>query len=298
MISYSAITGGYSKAKTINSNLAAAAAELRIGFGVGSQRPALESGKHIDSYSVIKDYDIPLVIGNIGVPQLIHQGSKHEPLSEKDGAAAMDMIGADVLAIHMNFAQEIVQPEGDINAVDCLGVVKKFAAKLPILAKETGAGISAEMAKKLKSAGVLGIDVGGLSGTSFSAVETYRDNEHGDKLRARLGETFWNWGIPTPVSLFEAKVGLPLIATGGIRTGLDIARAIRLNASAAGIAGRILKPALKSKKATLQELELIIEELRSTLFLIGAKNISQVLKQRVVITGKTREILIALGYKL
>jgi isopentenyl-diphosphate delta-isomerase len=293
----SAITGGYSKAKKINSNLASAASELQIGLGVGSQRPVLQEGKYKESYTVVKDFDVPLVIGNIGSPQLINQSNKDKPLSVADGKAAMKMLDADILAIHMNYVQEIVQPEGDTNAKGCLEKIAEFASELPILSKETGAGISKEIAEALKSAGVKGIDIGGLSGTSFSAVEIYRGKANSDHHRARLGETFWNWGIPTPVSLYEAKVGLPLVATGGIRTGLDAAKAVCLGASAAGLASRLLKPALKSAQAVKTELELIIDELRSAMFLIGAKNIKSAAKQKIVITGKTREILQSLGYK-
>ncbi|WP_455392221.1 type 2 isopentenyl-diphosphate Delta-isomerase [[Eubacterium] cellulosolvens] len=292
----SALTGGYSKAKKINSNLAKAASELQIGLGVGSQRPALQENKFKDSYTVVKEFDLPLVIGNIGAPQLVRQRAKDRPLSVADGKAALAMVGADILAIHMNFVQELVQPEGDSNAKGCLKKIAEFASKLPILAKETGAGISKEMANALKTAGVKGIDVGGLSGTSFPAVEIYRGKANSDDQRPRLGETFWNWGIPTPVSLFEAKVGLPLIATGGIRNGLDAAKAICLGASSAGLAGRLLKPALKSAKSVVSELELIIDELRSALFLMGAKDIKSTHKQKVVIIGKTQEILRSMGY--
>lgn len=293
----SGMTGGYPKAKKINSNLATAAAELQIGLGVGSQRPALESSKFVESYSVIKDFDIPLVFANIGAPQLIQQKSGAKQFSVSDGKAAMDMIGADLLAIHMNFVQEIAQPEGDTNSEGCLKKIKKFASELPVLAKETGAGISKEVAIALKGAGVRGIDVGGLGGTSFPAVETYRGKAKGDALRVRLGKTFWNWGIPTPASLLESTVGLPLISTGGIRTGLDVARALCLGASVGGIAGRLLKPALKSAESVTLELELIMEELRSALFLTGTGSVKQVNRKRVIIVGKSAEILRAMGYK-
>jgi isopentenyl-diphosphate delta-isomerase len=290
----SAMTGGYLKAKKINKNLADAASQLQIGFGVGSQRPALEGAKHIDSYTVVKDFDIPLVIGNIGIPQLVHQSKKNKPITIAECKQAMDMIDADILAVHMNFLQEIVQPEGDTNAAGCLQKLKAIASKLPVLAKETGAGISNETAKLLKSAGVKGIDVGGYGGTSFAAVEMYRGQSMGDNLRERLGRTFWDWGIPTPVSLIEANVGLPMIATGGTRDGLDAAKALCLGASAAGLAARLLKPALKSAKSVKTELEFIIEELRGTLFLMGAKSIHDLAKKRVVITGVTKEIFTGL----
>jgi isopentenyl-diphosphate delta-isomerase len=294
----SAMTGGYPKAKTINKNLAAAASELQVGFGVGSQRPALEDRKHIDTYTVVKDYDLPLVIGNIGAPQLIEQANKKKQLTVEDGRSALDMINADLLAIHMNFVQEIVQPEGDTNAKGCLRVIAQFAKKLPILAKETGAGVSRDTANRLKKAGVMGIDVGGLGGTSFPAVEMYRGTESKDKTRTRLGQTFWDWGIPTPVTIFEANVGLPIISTGGMRTGLDVAKALCLGAGAGGFAGRLLKAGLKGKSSVLDELGIIIEELRSAMFLIGAGSVKELKKSNVLITGEIREMLLALGYKI
>jgi isopentenyl-diphosphate delta-isomerase len=294
----SAITGGYSKAKKINSNLAYAAAELQIGFGSGSQRPAMEDPKLKESYTIIKDFDIPLVIGNIGVPQLIAQDKNMKTISIEDGKTAMEMLSADLMAIHMNFAQEIVQPEGDTNAKGCLGKIKNFAKELPILAKETGSGISSDIASALKKAGVLGIDVGGYSGTSFPAVEMYRGKSSGDKLRTRLGQTFWDWGIPTPVSILEADVGLPLIATGGIINGLSAGKALCLGASAAGLAGRLLKPAMRSGKHVVSELKTIIEELRCTLFLIGAKSVATARKKRAIVIGETKDILLSLGYSI
>ncbi len=294
----SGITGGYSKAKKINSNLASAASELQIGLGLGSQRPMLERSKYIDSYKVVKDFDVPLVIGNLGAPQLVSQNKKDKPLTLANCKSAMEAIGADILAIHMNFVQEIIQPEGDVNAYGCLDRIKELASELPILAKETGAGISKQMAIDLKSAGVKGIDVGGVSGTSFAAVETYRGKAIGDVTRVKLGKLFWDWGIPTPVSLFEANVGLPLIGTGGIWSGLDAAKALCLGASAAGMARRLLEPAMKSTKAVIGELEQIIEELRCALFLMGTKNASEVKRKQVIITGRTKEILDSLRYDL
>jgi isopentenyl-diphosphate delta-isomerase len=196
----------------------------------------------------------------------------------------------------MNFAQEIVQPEGDTNAKGCMAKLYEFASELPILAKETGTGISSKMAKALKKTGVRGIDVGGLGGTSFPAVEMYRGQSSNDPVRTRMGQTFWDWGIPTPVSLIESSVGLPLIATGGIRSGLDIAKALSLGASAAGIAGHLLKPALKSAKSVKTELELIIEELKSALFLLGVGNVIELVGKKVYYTGRTHDILVSLGY--
>jgi isopentenyl-diphosphate delta-isomerase len=292
----SAMTGGYSKAKKINANLAKAASELEIGFGVGSQRPAIEDPSLQETYAVINDHSIPLVIGNLGMPQFINQKGRKKPSFTLESAkAAMEMINADILAIHLNYLQELIQPEGDTNAKGSVAVLKKLASKLPILAKETGAGISRDTALSLKNAKVKGIDVGGFSGTSFVAIEMHRARKGGDKLRERLGQTFIDWGIPTPVSVIESDVGLPIIATGGIRTGRDIGRALIIHAAAAGVAGKLLKPATISSKAVITELETIMEELRSSMFLINASKVSEIRKKDKLITGRTAAWLTALS---
>jgi isopentenyl-diphosphate delta-isomerase len=203
----------------------------------------------------------------------------------------MKMVGADVLAIHMNYLQEVVQPEGNTNAAGCLDMIKEVSGKYPVIAKETGCGISMLVAVGLKDAGVIGIDVGGYSGTSFSAVEFYRALAIKDKLRERLGDTFWDWGIPTPVSVIKANVGLDLIATGGIRNGLDIAKALVLGANSAGMAGELLMAATESSQRVEEKLEAIIQELKAAMFLVGAKNISELKKRKYIITGRTKEWL-------
>jgi isopentenyl-diphosphate delta-isomerase len=290
----SAMTGGYPKAKKINTNLAKAASEVGVGFGVGSQRPAIEDSAYKDSYTLVTDFDIPLIIANLGIPQFIKQKGK-TVFTIDDARAAMDMVNADILALHLNYLQELIQPEGDTNAEGSVKVLNKLASKLPVLAKETGAGISRDTAVALKSAKVKGIDVGGSSGTSFVAIEMHRARRKGDKLKQRLGETFLDWGIPTPVSVIEADVGLPIVATGGIRTGRDIARALIIHASAAGVAGKLLKPATISSKAVINELEAIIEELKSAMFLINAKKVTDIRKKDKLITGHTAAWLTALS---
>ncbi|MFQ5910240.1 MAG: type 2 isopentenyl-diphosphate Delta-isomerase, partial [Thermoplasmata archaeon] len=255
----SAMTGGFREARKINENLARAAASVGVGMGVGSQRQALEDSSLEGSYSVLKEHEIPLVIGNMGAPQLIPQPGE-EPLGLGDAEKAVAMIGADVLAIHLNFLQEIVQPEGDLKARGCLRAISGIARYFPVIGKETGAGISREVAIALKKAGVVGIDVGGLGGTSFSAVEFYRAKKVNDKRKQELGKLYWNWGIPTPVSVVWANVGLPIIATGGVMNGLDIARAVALGASCAGMASRLLPAAKESHEAVEAELRAIINE--------------------------------------
>ena len=141
----------------------------------------------------------------------------------------------------------------------------------------------------LRRVGVLGIDVGGCGGTSFSAVEVYRAAKWENNLKERIGRTFWDWGIPTPVSVMEANVGLDVIATGGIRNGLDVGRALVLGADSTGIAREVLEAGVQGSDNVIDLLSGIIHELKVTMFLTGAKNISQLQERNLVITGRTRE---------
>ena len=289
----SAITGGFDGAEKINSNLAEGAARAGVGLGLGSQRPAVEHPELAASYECIKDYDVPLVIGNIGAPQLIEQ-KKRQAFGIEGCKRAMEMIDADILAIHLNYLQEIVQPEGDLNAKGCLEAIGDIAKEIPVLAKETGAGLSRDVAQDLRVKGVEGFDVGGLGGTSFSAVEYHRAMNKGEEILARLGETFWNWGIPTPLSILEADVGLPIIATGGLNTGLDAAKAISLGAIAGGYSRKLLAPAMESADAVEKELNMLIAELKGTMLLTGASNIEALQNTPVIVTGILSEWLNAM----
>jgi len=285
-----AITGGISEAQKINERLAIAAEKFGIGFGVGSQRPCFDGGDTA-SYEVVKQHKIPVKIANIGAPQLVQQ-KKGKALSIEDARHAMDMINADFLAIHLNFLQEVVQREGDKNAKGCLARIKEFSLQLPVIAKETGAGISPKVAQKLKGAGVRAIDISGLSGTSFAKVEQYRAVKQKDYIHAVLGTTLGEWGIPSPVCVLKSRVkGMPMIASGGIRNGLDIARAIALGADVAGIAKPVLKPAFTSQQKLEAKLEVIREELKAVMFLLGVKNIEELKKIPCIIVGRTKEYL-------
>lgn len=286
----SGMTGGFERALEINRHLAEAASELQIPMGVGSQRAALEKKELAGTYRVIADYDIPLRIANIGAPQLVRQGDRRA-YGVDDAKSAMEMIDGHLLAVHLNYLQEVVQPEGDRRATGVLKAIRTIAKQMPVMAKETGAGISAPVAARLKNAGVRAIDVGGLGGTSWSAVESYRADRKGDLLGMRLGRTFWNWGIPTPVSIVQADVGLPIVATGGVRHGLDVGRAICLGASAAGLAGAIIRPASESRKAVLDELRSIIHELKIVMFLTASRNLRRLAEREYVISGVSEEWL-------
>lgn len=276
----SGMTGGYSKARKINENLAAAAENFQIAMGVGSQRAALENPKQEITYSVVKDFDIPLRFANIGASQLVMWGPKK---TLENSYKMIDMIDADALMICLNFLQEVVQFEGETRAKGSLKSIEKLAddLEIPVIVKESGAGISYDVAKRLSKTKISGIDVGGAGGTSFAAIEHFRAAMINDKVRERGGITFWDWGIPTPTSILEVGEAtdwkLPIIATGGIRNGLDAAKAIAMGADCAGIANVLLQPANKDKESTFFEIECIIEELRAAMFLVGAENITKMM---------------------
>jgi isopentenyl-diphosphate delta-isomerase len=274
----SGMTGGYSEGKKINEHLAAAAAAFQVGMGVGSQRAALENQKLAETYSIIKEYDIPMKIANIGASQMVLWDKKQ---ILENAEKIVEMIDADVLAVCLNFLQEAIQPEGEAHAKGCLATIDMLSREFgrPIIIKESGAGICDKVAHQLRKTKICGIDVGGAGGTSFSAVEYYRAKIRGDMHNMRAGQTFWDWGIPTPTCILEVGKAtnweLPIIATGGIRHGLDVAKALVLGANAAGIAHALLKPALKDKKSTEQELDIITRELRIAMFLVGADSVEK-----------------------
>ena len=286
----SSMTGGFGGGREINANLAKAAAEVGVAMGVGSQRAAIEKPELADTYAVVREYDIPLRFANLGAPQLVAQGTKRAYGAE-DAQRAMDMIDGHVLICHLNFLQEIVQPEGDHGARGVLEGIRRLAGRFPVMAKETGAGISRDVALRLKRAGVKAIDVGGLGGTSFSAVEYYRAKKDMATLKERLGATFWNWGIPTPASVQLANVGLPVVATGGVRDGHHVAKAIALGASAAGMAKPMLEAAKESAEAVVRELRAVIEELRAAMFLTGSRTLKDLSERTAIVTRPTADWL-------
>ena len=283
------MTGGFPDAAKINDNLARAAAEVGIAMGVGSERAAILKGQYPESYSTVARHPVPLTFANIGAPQIIAQSPGDPVVGVEEARGAMKLIGADVLAVHLNFLQEMVQPEGDRHAKGCLDRIGDLAKAFPVLAKETGAGISQSVAQRLLAKGVRGFDVSGTGGTSFAAVEHYRALERGATREARVGEVYWDWGIPSPASVRETvPLGLPVIASGGIRSGLDVARALALGATAAGTAAGILRAASVSYEATKAELEQFVYELRVAMFLCGARTVPEMHRAPYVVTGETR----------
>ncbi|MCA1819947.1 MAG: type 2 isopentenyl-diphosphate Delta-isomerase, partial [Halobacteriales archaeon] len=271
------MTGGARKAKEFNGRLAAAAAEHGLAMGVGSQRAALENPALADTYRVILDHDVPLRMANLGLPQLILWGEGAVAKAEQ----AVEMVEAHALCVHLNYLQEAVQPEGDTVARGGLDALHRLCAELevPVVVKETGAGLTGATAAALERIGISALDVGGLGGTSFSAVEHHRAVDQGDHAKARLGRTFWDWGIPTPQALREARQAcpsLPLVATGGLRSGLDALRALCLGADLAGFAGHLFRAAAAGPDGASQEAALVLEELKTGLFLLGLPDPSSV----------------------
>jgi isopentenyl-diphosphate delta-isomerase len=263
--------------------LATVAEDKQIGLGLGSQRAAIVNPELRDTYDVVREYaPSALVLGNIGAPQ--------SDLAEK----AVEILDSDILAIHLNPLQEAIQPEGDLDArgyIDSIADICK-SVKVPVMAKETGTGISAEDAKTLEKAGVSFIDVEGAGGTSWAAVETYRADDR------YMGELFWDWGIPTAVSTAEVvnSVDIPVISSGGIRSGLDAAKAIALGADAVGMALPALKGAYEGQEALVQMVERFNESLRIAMFLVGASNIEELKNSSLVIKGETKDWLEARGF--
>ncbi|MGB9134340.1 MAG: type 2 isopentenyl-diphosphate Delta-isomerase [Candidatus Bathyarchaeia archaeon] len=291
-----AMTGGTQEAVKINTSIAETVEKLGLGMGVGSQRAAIEEPRLKSTYKIVrKKAPTAFLIANIGAPQLVRG------YGLKEAETAVEMIGADALAIHLNPLQEAIQPEGEASYAGVLGKIERIAEKLqvPVVIKETGAGISAEVAKKLEQAGVKGIDVSGVGGTSWAAVEYYRATTAKDAFRQRLGEIFWDWGIPTTVSLVEVSQStkLTVIASGGVRTGTHIAKALALGASLASVSAPILRPATCSSDEVKKALSFCIEELRNTMFLVGAQSVDELKRAPVVIFGKTAEWLDKRGFK-
>jgi len=290
-----AMTGGAAETTKINAAIAQAVEELGLGMGVGSQRAAIDNPKLERTFKVARQKaPTAFLIANIGAPQLV-QG-----YGVKEARRAVEMIRADVLAIHLNPLQEAVQPEGE---TDYAGVLKKIGEiaetlEVPVIVKETGAGIAAEEAKMLEAAGVAGIDVAGAGGTSWAAVEYHRAKRFGDEFRQRLGENFWDWGIPTAASLVEViqSVHLTVIASGGIRTGTDVAKALALGADLVSTALPVLRPATKNQEEVRKKIQFMIEEFRNAMFLVGAESIQKLREAPLVVVGKTAEWLRARGF--
>jgi isopentenyl-diphosphate delta-isomerase len=292
-----AMTGGVMEATRINAAIAEAVETLHLGMGVGSQRAAIENPKLAKTFSIArKKAPTAFLIANIGGIQLVHG------CGVKEVKKALEMIDADAVAVHLNALHEAVQPEGQTTFKGVLAKICEVAGEIdkPVIVKETGAGIAAEDAKKLEEGGVKAIDVGGTGGTSFAAVEYHRTMEQENSLRHFLSDVFWDWGIPTVVSIAEAAqtVKIPVIASGGVRSGTDIAKSLALNACLGSVCQPALEAAVIGAKATEKLLSFLIAELRNAMFLVGAARVQNLARVPVVITGKSAEWLKTRGFSV
>jgi isopentenyl-diphosphate delta-isomerase len=265
----SSMTGGSADALQINQRLAEAAQAQGVAMGLGSQRAALEDDKLAASYRVRNVAPDILLFANLGAVQLNYgYGLAH-------CQRAVEMAEADALMLHLNPLQEAVQPEGDTNFSGLLQKIEIMCKQLPVpvVVKEVGWGISAETAKQLARAGVAAIDVAGAGGTSWTQVEMHRaENES----QARLAAAFSDWGIPTADSIIAIRNELRsmrIFASGGLRSGLDIAKAIALGAELGGMAGPYLKAAADSTETVVQTISEVARELQVCMFAAGAGDI-------------------------
>ncbi len=266
----SSMTGGTAQAQQINQRLATVAQTYGLAMGVGSQRVAIEQSQTASTFQVRSIAPDILLFANLGAVQL-NYGYGAEQCQK-----AVDLLQADALILHINPLQECIQPQGDLNFSGLLAKISLVCAKLtvPVIAKEVGSGISATMAKQLINAGVQAIDVAGAGGTSWSLVESQRAP---NDLLKQLGRTFGDWGIPTAeclVDIHHAYPQIPLIASGGLRNGLDVAKSIGLGAGLAGMALPFLQAADISEAAVIDRVDLIIAELKTAMFCTGSRQLS------------------------
>jgi len=287
----SAITGGHKVAAKVNETLARAAQTLRIAMGVGSQRAVLKDPRLEPTYRVARDVapDVPL-IANIGASQLLTEFKVEHVLK------AVEMINANAIAIHLNPAQEALQREGTPRFKGVLNALRELIRRVPVpvVVKEVGSGIPYEDAVKLEKSGVEYLDVAGLGGTSWPAIEGLRLLKGGNNLGSIISEAFRNWGIPTAASVCEvvAHTKLKVIASGGIRSGIDVAKALSLGAIASGIALPLLEPAYRGDvNGVINALKVIIEGLRVSMFLMGVRSVEELRRAKVIITGRLAQWL-------
>ena len=267
----SSMTGGTAKAWEINQNLARAAQKYGLAMGVGSQRVAIENPDLGYSFIVRSVAPGILLFANIGAIQLNYGFTIEHCLK------AIEMIEADALILHLNALQEALQPEGETRFGGLLRKIEEIckSSPVPVIAKEVGWGISGKMAEKLISAGVSAIDAAGAGGTSWAKVEMYRAKS---MLDADIAASFSDWGIPTVESIRQirhASGKFPIFASGGIRNGVDAAKAIALGACLVGMASQFLKAAEEGEEVLDIFCQRIIKELKISMFVAGARNISE-----------------------
>lgn len=266
----SSMTGGTPLGRDINRRLAQAAEAMGIGMGLGSLRAALEDPSLLPTYQVRDVAPHILLLANLGAVQLNYG------YTVDHCRRAVEWVEADGLVLHLNPLQEALQPEGQTDFSDLLRKIEAVCKGLevPVVVKEVGWGLSAQVARQLADAGVAALDVAGAGGTSWSQVEMYRSQ---DPVHQAVAAAFRDWGIPTAEAIQEVRRAvphLPVIASGGIRDGIQVAKAIALGATACGIARPLLAAAAESAEVALQALKVIVLQLRVAMFAVGAVNLS------------------------
>ena len=261
----SSMTGGTAEAETINLRLAETAYVMRVAMGVGSQRAAIEDPEQAKTFQVRRVAPDILLFANLGAVQL-NYGYGVDQCRK-----AVDMIQADALILHLNPLQEAVQDAGDVNFAGLARKIEEICKKLdvPVVVKEVGWGISERTAKLLADCGVKAIDVAGAGGTSWSQVEMHRAP---DEFTRQLAATFVGWGIPTADSILNVRKAAPeieILASGGIKDGLDIAKCIAMGATLGGMAGPFLKAAAISTEQAVEMMKLTKRQLEVTMFAAG-----------------------------
>ena len=273
----SSMTGGTAQADNINAVLAEAAQEKGIAMGAGSQRAMIEEPSLAASMKLRKYAPDILLFANLGAVQLNYG------FGIAECEQAVEMIEADALILHLNPLQEALQPEGDTRFAGLLEKIHDICRKLPVpvIAKEVGWGLSKEAANQLVESGVAALDVAGAGGTSWSQVEMHRAKSPG---MATIAAAFLDWGIPTADSLVEIRESLPeipLIASGGLRTGIDVAKCIALGADLGGIAGPLLKAAIQSTETVSDLLDQITSQIQVSMFATGTADIQALRSTRI-----------------
>jgi isopentenyl-diphosphate delta-isomerase len=287
------MTGGTDNATRINRELALIAEQRGYGFGLGSQRAMHSHPEMTNTFRVRSVAPSALVLGNVGVTQA-------REMTGEEIARLVDDVGADALCLHLNPAMELVQPEGDRDFRDGLSTIARIDGHIgvPVVVKETGCGLGPSVGCRLRTAGIRHIDVSGAGGTSWVGVEATRASAAGDESGRALGDALWDWGIPTAASVaLMAPLGFEtVIATGGISTGLDVARAIALGATAAGIARPVLRALVHGGPSeAVGCLARIETELRAVMLLTGCRNLSDLRKAPRIIGGALQRWIAELG---
>jgi len=280
------MTGGTAEASEINRDLALVAEEYGIAFGLGSQRAMQRKPELAYTFQVRAHAPTTLVLANLGIVQATELGTP-------DVARLVERVGADALCVHLNPAQELIQPGGDRDFRGGLAAIERLVRELavPVVVKETGCGISRAVATRLRGVGVSFVDVSGAGGTSWVKVEAIRADASG---RA-LGQVFADWGIPTAAAVLGARsLGLDCIASGGIRTGLDVAKVIALGARVAGVALPVFRAYREGGLAAARRfMERLTTELRTAMVLTGSRNIDALGRVPTVLGPRLRAWVLA-----